>query len=53
MGRQRKMSNDEAEIALNKRLDSSGKKEELKEKLLDQLNETGWRDQVALLFKNS
>ena len=36
----------EAETNLNQLLDETGKKEELREKLLEELSETGWRDQV-------
>ena len=41
----------EAETNLNQLLDETGKKEELREKLLEELSETGWRDQVRKKVK--
>ena len=41
----------EAETNLNQLLDETGKKEELREKLLEELSETGWRDQVKKKVK--
>ena len=51
MGRQRKktLSNDEAHVQLTHLLNEHGKKEEMKELLMNQLKETGWRDQVSIL----
>ena len=46
MGREKKLSNDDAHDQLTHMLNEHGKKEELRELLLTQLNETGWRDQV-------
>ena len=51
MGRRssgRKNSMAEAETHLNQMLDETGKKDELRDKLLEDLSETGWRDQVKL-----
>jgi len=50
MGRQRKktLSNDEAHVQLTHLLNEHGKKEEMKDLLMNQLKETGWRDQVKL-----
>ena len=49
MGRQRKktLSNDEAHVQLTHLLNEHGKKEEMKDLLMNQLKETGWRDQVS------
>ena len=49
MGRRsggRKTSMAEAETHLNQMLDETGKKEELRDKILEDLSETAWRDQV-------
>ena len=48
--RGRKTSVAEAETHLNQMLDETGKKEELRDKILEDLSETAWRDQVK--FKN-
>ena len=45
-GRNRKTSVAEAETQLNQMLDETGKKEELRDKILEDLSETAWRDQV-------
>ena len=44
--RNRKTSVAEAETQLNQMLDETGKKEELRDKILEDLSETAWRDQV-------
>ena len=44
--RNRKTSVAEAETRLNQMLDETGKKEELRDKILEDLSETAWRDQV-------
>lgn len=46
--RNRKTSVAEAETQLNQMLDETGKKEELRDKILEDLSETAWRDQVKL-----
>ena len=50
MGRLRKktLSNDEAHVQLTHLLNEHGKKEEMKELLMNHLKETGWRDQVSI-----
>ena len=54
--RNRKTSVAEAETQLNQMLDETGKKEELRDKILEDLSETAWRDQVFTkirqFFKN-
>ena len=51
MGREKKLTNDDAHDQLTHMLNEHGKKEELRELLLTQLNETGWRDQVHQYFR--
>ena len=46
--RNRKTSVAEAETRLNQMLDETGKKEELRDKILEDLSETAWRDQVFI-----
>ena len=46
--RNRKTSVAEAETQLNQMLDETGKKEELRDKILEDLSETAWRDQVFI-----
>ena len=46
--RNRKTSVAEAETQLNQMLDETGKKEELRDKILEDLSETAWRDQAFI-----
>jgi hypothetical protein len=50
MGRDRKISDSDAEKEITRMMAESGKRDELRDKLLDHLNssESGWRDQVIL-----
>ncbi len=52
MGRKRsshkELSLSEAEVEITRLLTESGKKEELRERLLDKLADSGWKDQVLL-----
>eukprot|EP00090_Calanus_glacialis_P009028 TRINITY_DN17363_c0_g1_i2.p2 TRINITY_DN17363_c0_g1~~TRINITY_DN17363_c0_g1_i2.p2 ORF type:complete len:103 (-),score=53.95 TRINITY_DN17363_c0_g1_i2:69-377(-) len=53
MGRKhRKMSDREAEDALTQQLVETGKREELKEKLMERLEESGWKDQVKMACRD-
>merc|ERR1711976_472199 len=51
MGRERKLSNGDAHAQLTHMLNEHGKKEELREALMTHLNESGWRDQLAVIEK--
>ncbi|XP_023335621.1 transcription and mRNA export factor ENY2-1 [Eurytemora carolleeae] len=50
--RNREKDIDEAEQNINQILSESGKKEELREKLVKKLEEIGWKDQVKLVCRD-
>merc|ERR1711892_1510367 len=53
MGRKhRKMSDREAVDALTQQLVETGKREQLKEKLVERLEESGWKDQVKMACRD-